>query len=202
MSLAFLVVEDHPVSGKTLQRALSRHGRAELVETRADAFARIANGGIDGVVTDVGLPDGSGFDVVREVRRVAPRTPVLVVSGDVDPARLREAHQNDVLYLLKPTHLSDLDTFVVRVRESAAKADARVAALVEQWSIEYDLSAAETAILRLGTQGTTARSALAAKRGVSPSTVKKQVQKLLAKSGDDTLPACVTRLLREVLQSL
>ena len=44
-------------------------------------------------------------------------------------------------------------------------------------------------------------SELAQKRAVAPSTVKKQVQFMLAKTGDDSLQVCVSRLLREALYS-
>lgn len=200
MGLAFLVVEDHPLAGVSLLRALARHGHAELVETRAAALARLADGGFDGVVTDVGLPDGSGFDVVREIRRVAPKMPVLILSGEVDNARLREADEHHASYLLKPPALSDLDRFVARVREASAPVDARVDMVVERWSERYELSPAETEILRIAAHGTR-RSALPEKRAVAPSTVKKQVQCLLAKTGDDSLQACVSRLLRETLHN-
>lgn len=200
MTLAFLVVEDHPLAGNTLLRVLSRHGRAELVETRAEALARIGEGGIDGIVTDVGLPDGSGFDVVREARRVAPRMPVLILSGEVDGVRLREADTHDASYLLKPPALSDIDRFVARVRDAVSPATERVDALVVRWAERYALSNAETAILRIAAHGTS-RAALPEKRAVAPSTVKKQVQCLLAKTGDDSLHACVGRLLRETLEA-
>lgn len=198
MGLAFLVVEDHPLIGSTIQRALARHGRTELVETRADALARIADGGIDGVVADVGLPDGTGFDVVREMRRVNPRVPVLILSGEVDGGRLREAHVHDATYLLKPPAISDLDRFAVRVREAAALVSERVDILVDRWADRHALSRAEKEILRIAAHGTR-RSDLAEARGVEPSTVKKQVQFLLAKTGDESLQACVSRLLREAL---
>ena len=198
MGLAFLVVEDHPLIGSTIQRALARHGEAELVETRAQALARIADGGIDGVVADVGLPDGSGFDVVREVKRVAPNVPVLILSGEVDHGRLREADQHDATYLLKPPAVSDLDRFATRVKEAAALASERIDGVVARWAKRHALSRAETSILRIAAHGTR-RSDLAEARGVEPSTVKKQVQFLLAKTGDDSLHACVSRLLRELL---
>lgn len=197
---AFLVVEDHPLAGVTILRALARHGHAELVETRAAALERLAGGGYDGMVTDVGLPDGSGFDVVREARRVAPKMPVLVLSGEVDDKRLRAADENAASYLLKPPALSDLDRFAARVKEAASPADKRVDAVVERWSDRYELSRAEASILRIAAHGTR-RSALPEKRAVAPSTVKKQVQALLAKTGDDSLQACVSRLLREALRN-
>lgn len=198
MGLAFLIVEDHPLIGSTILRALARHGHAELVETRAEALARIADGGIDGVVADVGLPDGSGFDVVREMRRVDPRVPVLILSGEVDGGRLREADTHDATYLLKPPALADLDRFAARVKEAAAVASERVDLLVDRWAERHSLSRAETEILRIVAHGTR-RSDLAEARGVEPSTVKKQVQFLLAKTGDESLQACVSRLLREAL---
>jgi DNA-binding NarL/FixJ family response regulator len=198
VGLAFLVVEDHPLIGSTIIRALSRHGRAELVETRAEALARIADGGIDGVVADVGLPDGSGFDVVREVKRVSPHTPILILSGEVDGGRLREADAHDATYLLKPPAIADLDRFATRVKEAVALAIERVDFMVDRWAERHALSRAEKEILRIAAHGTP-RSALAEKRGVEPSTVKKQVQFLLAKTGDESLQVCVSRLLREVL---
>lgn len=198
MGLAFLVVEDHPLIGSTIQRALARHGQAELVETRAQALARIADGGFDGVIADVGLPDGSGFDVVREVKRLAPNVPVLVLSGEVDHGRLREADTHAATYLLKPPAVSDLDRFAKRVKQAQAIAHERVDVIVDRWAARHSLSRAEAAILRIAAHGTR-RSDLADKRGVEPSTVKKQVQFLLAKTGDESLQACVSRLLREAL---
>lgn len=198
MGIAFLVVEDHPLIGTTIQRALSRHGLAELVETRALALARIADNTFDGVVADVGLPDGSGFDVVRELKRVSPNVPVLILSGEVDHGRLREADAHDAAYLLKPPAVSDLDRFATRVKEATAIASERVDGIVDRWTERHTLSRAETAILRIAAHGTR-RSQLAEKRGVEPSTVKKQVQFLLAKTGDESLQACVSRLLREAL---
>lgn len=198
MALAFLVVEDHPLIGSTIQRALSRHGQTELADTRAKALALIADGTYDGVVADVGLPDGSGFDVVREVKRVSPNVPVLILSAEVDHGRLREADAHDATYLLKPPAISDIDRFATRVKEAAAIAAERVDLLVDRWGERHALSRAETAILRIAAHGTR-RSELAEKRGVEPSTVKKQVQFLLAKTGDESLQACVSRLLREAL---
>lgn len=198
VGLAFLVVEDHPQIGSTIQRALARHGQAELVETRAQALARIADNVFDGVVADVGLPDGSGFDVVREVKRVTPNVPVLILSGEVDHGRLREADAHDATYLLKPPALSDLDRFATRVKEAAAVASERVDLVVDRWAERHTLSGAETSILRISAHGVR-RSELAERRGVEPSTVKKQVQFLLAKTGDESLQACVSRLLREAL---
>jgi DNA-binding NarL/FixJ family response regulator len=199
VGIAFLVVEDHPLIGTTIQRALARHGQTELVETRAKALALIAGGGsFDGVVADVGLPDGSGFDVVREVKRVSPNVPVLILSGEVDHGRLREADTHDATYLLKPPAVSDLDRFAVRVKESAAIAAERVDLIVDRWAERHELSGAETDILRIAAHGAR-RSELAEKRGVEPSTVKKQVQFLLAKTGDESLQACVSRVLREAL---
>jgi DNA-binding NarL/FixJ family response regulator len=198
--IGFLVIEDHPVAGRALRRALSRHGHAELVATRAEALERLAEGGIDGIVADVGLPDGSGFDVVREAKRIAPRVQVLVLSGDVDRERLREADLNDATYLLKPPALADLDRFARRVKEAAMLDSGRIDAVVLLWVHRHSLTHAEGEVLRAAAHGATQRDELARQRQVEPNTVKKQVQRILSKTGYTSLPVCVNCLLREVLE--
>jgi len=198
VTLAFLVVEDHPLAGATLRRALARHGRAELVETRATALDRIQSGEFDALVTDIGLPDGSGFDVVREARRRSPDMPVLVISGDVDRDRLREADAQRAAYLLKPPRLSDIDRFARRVRAKSAPLSVL---RIERWVERYQLIPSEAEILELAASGTTRHADLAEIRGTTHNTVKKQVQQMLEKTGDDSLQACVARFLRESLTS-
>lgn len=47
----------------------------------AAALERVAAGGIDALITDVGLPDRSGVDIAIEARRLYPGLPVVFASG-------------------------------------------------------------------------------------------------------------------------
>lgn len=84
-----LAVEDE-ARNAALLRAVLEPAAYELVVvgSLAEARAWLAEGQPDLVLLDVGLPDGSGLDLVRELR-AAPATsavPILVASARVLPA--------------------------------------------------------------------------------------------------------------------
>jgi DNA-binding NarL/FixJ family response regulator len=196
--VSFLIAEDDELVGRILVRTLSEHGRTELVTSIEDARTALKTKSFTAVVVDVGLPDGSGLDVITDAREQDPGVSALIVSGGVDERRLAEAHHLGASYLLKPVDTRQLGLFAVRMRAKLRQRDAKIEALVERWSVEYDLTPAEASVLQLAAQGA-ARSRLAELRGVAPSTVKKQVQVVLTKTGDTSLEGAVSRLLRAVV---
>jgi DNA-binding NarL/FixJ family response regulator len=196
--VSFLIAEDDELVGRILVRTLSEHGRTELVTSIEDARTALKTKSFTAVVVDVGLPDGSGLDVITDAREQDPGVSALIVSGGVDERRLAEAHHLNASYLLKPVDTRQLGLFAVRMRAKLRQRDAKIEALVERWSVEYDLTPAEASVLQLAAQGA-ARSRLAELRGVAPSTVKKQVQVVLTKTGDTSLEAAVSRLLRAIV---
>ncbi len=84
MQARVLLLEDDPAIARTVAYALER---AALQVTHSlllqDARALWRAGGFDLLVLDVGLPDGSGLDLCREVR-AAGHTPVLMLSAQGD----------------------------------------------------------------------------------------------------------------------
>lgn len=195
----FLVAEDEPLVARSVARALNRHGKATVVDTYRAARQALAAESPNALVVDVGLPDGSGFDLVAAARALDPFLPILVMSGEVDASRLAETHALRVHYLLKPLDAAQLDLFATRVQRRSTLTRSTVDVLVDRWAREFELTFAERDVLRLAAMGTKRRD-LAAARDVKPSTVKKQVQLLLAKTGDPSIEAAVNRLLREALE--
>jgi DNA-binding NarL/FixJ family response regulator len=197
-SVSFLIAEDDELVGRLLARALSAHGDTHLVTSVADARSALEARSFTGVVVDVGLPDGSGLDLIDDARRQDPATTALVVSGHVDAPRLAKAHRLRAAYLLKPVDTTQIELFAVRTRSRLHERSVRVAALVRRWAQEHRLTGAEAAILELAAEGHS-RVRLAELRNVSPSTLKKQIQIALAKTGDASLESAVNRLLRAVV---
>jgi len=198
-AVSFLIAEDDALVGRVLVRALSRHGRAELVTTLEEARSALKTHSYSAVVVDMGLPDGSGLDVIADARANDPGVSALIVSGHVDQHRLAAAHHLGVAFLLKPVDTREIGVFAARTRSRTRARNERTAALVALWAVEYDLTAAEASLLDLAAHGAQ-RSRLHELRGVAPSTVKKQIQFLLNKTGDSSFEAAVSRLLRAVLE--
>jgi PAS domain S-box-containing protein len=88
-----LLVEDHLDSREFMQSLLESDGHVvEAVRSVEEARARIAaEGALDVLVTDIGLPDGSGWDLVVYARECRPTIRIGVVTGweprnEQDPA--------------------------------------------------------------------------------------------------------------------
>lgn len=106
-----LLVEDDPAIARAAAYALDREGwQVTHSLLLADARAQWAAGGIDLIVLDIGLPDGSGLDWLRELRqRPDGGAPVLMLSArgeEIDRVLGLELGADD--YLAKPFGLREL----------------------------------------------------------------------------------------------
>ncbi|HEX3235019.1 MAG TPA: response regulator, partial [Gemmatimonadales bacterium] len=76
-----LLVEDEPQMRRFLRTTLRAHD-CQVVEagTAREALAQAAGRNPDLILLDLGLPDGDGLEVAREIRR-SGRTPIIVISA-------------------------------------------------------------------------------------------------------------------------
>ncbi|MCX6022422.1 MAG: response regulator [Chloroflexi bacterium] len=92
MGLRVVLVEDEATLRRIIARNLTARG-CEVFEagTAKEAARLILHERPDVVLLDINLPDRSGWDVLREVRRHGAVVPTIVVSAvRVNPARLEE----------------------------------------------------------------------------------------------------------------
>lgn len=111
-----LVVDDEPVVGRVMARALSRHGHeAVYVSSAMAAIERLAAGAFDAVVTDVSMPDMDGVELLMRINRVEPDLPIVLVTGapSVDTAIAAVQH-HAFAYLRKPFSPGALGETVAR----------------------------------------------------------------------------------------
>ena len=83
MTLKVMLVDDHDLIRQGLRRAFERHGDFSVVAEAAsvaEALAQASHCDPDVVVVDVRLPDGSGLDVVKQVRAQRPDTGIVVLT--------------------------------------------------------------------------------------------------------------------------
>jgi DNA-binding response OmpR family regulator len=132
-----LIVEDDPVLQNGLAVGLGLHGvAAEAVDTCADALAALATTAFDAVVLDIMLPDGSGFDVLRELRQRNDSVPVLLLTArDTVADRVRGLDDGADDYLGKPF---DLDEVAARLRALRRRAVGRATPTIVWQGIEVD----------------------------------------------------------------
>ncbi len=84
MSPRILIVDDEPAIADTLDYALRTEGFATArAGLGREALTALRDGGFALVILDVGLPDMSGFDVCRELRRSSD-VPVIFLTARAD----------------------------------------------------------------------------------------------------------------------
>ncbi len=93
--LNILLVEDHEVTAKLMRMVLATDSHTvETVGSIAAAVELAGQHAFDLLVSDLGLPDGSGYDLIRQLRQGGHTFPAIALSGygrDEDRQRSHEA---------------------------------------------------------------------------------------------------------------
>jgi len=106
-----LLVDDEPYVGLVLQPRLEAVGfDVILARTLADARAALSDSLPDALLLDLHLPDGSGVDLLRELRRQAAGAalPVVVLTAEGEDRVLAELRRLGAAVLTKPFSPSKL----------------------------------------------------------------------------------------------
>ena len=105
-----LVVEDERNVGETLAERLQAAGyRVTLAESAARARQAWRSEPVQLALLDVGLPDGNGFALARELRSAAPQTAIIFLTAHGNPEeRVRGLEIGADDYLTKPFHFREL----------------------------------------------------------------------------------------------
>jgi sigma-B regulation protein RsbU (phosphoserine phosphatase) len=106
--LRILLVEDNPGDARLLVEGLKEPDVPHVLlhcERLSDAVQHLhgdRKGSIDVVILDLSLPDAQGLDGVQQIRRVAPRMPIVVhTSLEDDAVAFRAVEQGAQDYLVK-----------------------------------------------------------------------------------------------------
>ncbi len=115
-----LLVEDHPPTLRVLEKLLSRDGHTvTTASTVAAALEAGRNGEFDLLVSDLGLPDGSGCEIIETLRLEKP-IPGIALSGYGMDSDLERSHDAGFArHLIKPIDFAQLRQ---ALRETAAPA--------------------------------------------------------------------------------
>ncbi len=111
-----LVVEDNEDTGLAMKLLLQRHGyRVEIAQSVQEAVAVFKTSTFDAIISDIGLPDGTGLDLIHAINAIRP-TPAIALSGfgmDKDIQKSLEA--GFLAHLTKPVNFDQLDETLQRL---------------------------------------------------------------------------------------
>lgn len=111
-----LLVEDHSDSARVMAGLLKRRGLQVVVaHSIADAVEVYTRESFDALLSDIGLPDGSGVELLNLLTAIRP-IPAIALSGygtEADVARSREAGFLD--HLVKPVEWPKLNAALTQI---------------------------------------------------------------------------------------
>ncbi|HTV42544.1 MAG TPA: CheR family methyltransferase [Candidatus Sulfotelmatobacter sp.] len=111
IGLQVLLVEDHEPTRSALARLLAnRQHRVMVAGSVSEAVSLSEKTHFDLVISDIGLPDGSGYDLFKNVLKHSPNARGIALTGygmDEDLARSKESGFS--MHLTKPVKIDALD---------------------------------------------------------------------------------------------
>lgn len=187
-----MVVDDHPLVRESMVARLRAMGAGDIAEAAsiAEARARARSGPRDLAVLDLGLPDGSGVDLVQQLRSEGWAR-IVVLSAADDPYSVRAAFVAGAQgYLLKTASPVVVTDGVRQVLGGGVYADPSVASLLAAGlrtggQLEgglADLSGREIEVITLVSDGKSNKE-IGDLLGLSALTVKSHLARIARKLG-------------------
>jgi len=133
-----LVVEDDVRLSRLLKRLLGQDRHVVETALTAEEGLEIATSGLelDAVILDVGLPDKSGFEVARALRKGGSQVPILMLTArDSVGDRVEGLDAGADDYLVKPFAYEEL---LARLRALGRRPPSRKSAALKTGPIELD----------------------------------------------------------------
>lgn len=119
--LHILLVDDHADTRNSFKSLLERRGhRVTIASCVAEAIEEAGKSSFQLLISDIGLPDGSGYELMRSLSG-DPNMKGIAVSGygmNEDIARSMEAGFK--IHLTKPLRIADLEAAIVEVMETSS----------------------------------------------------------------------------------
>lgn len=137
--MRILVIEDDKIIGDGLFTSLRLEGYAiDWVEDKETATLAIETHSYDMLLMDIGLPDGSGLDLLAEIRAKKSEVPILMLTAyDKTNYRVKGLDSGADDYLIKPFKLDELKA---RIRALHRRREGRSQPLLKANDITLNLA--------------------------------------------------------------
>ncbi len=120
--ITVVVCDDEPAIRFALEEALEGpRTRVVALASAAEALARVEQGGVDVLLTDLVMPQMDGFALLAGCRQIDPELPVVMLTAQgSERAAVRAMKAGAYDYLRKPFAIDELRVVVARAAEARA----------------------------------------------------------------------------------
>jgi two-component system chemotaxis response regulator CheB len=209
MSIRILVVDDSVVIRKLLTTTLSEVPGLEVVATAAlgkIALAKIAQCSPDIVILDVEMPEMDGIETVKQIRKIAPRLPVIMFSTRTErgaAATIEALTSGASDYVAKPSNVGNVMLAMQRVREEMVP---KIQALAAGASAKVTRSPSAKPTIPPVVTGSRGMPVLTPVSPMAPATLSSQTQKIggvpMLIPRPATLPIATSGLVPQATQAM
>jgi DNA-binding NarL/FixJ family response regulator len=192
--IRILLVDDHPVVRQGIRAILSERLKGAVIGEAGDAgsaLRQVRDGDWDVVVADISLPATSGLDLIKELGRISPHLPTVVLSMHPAAQFARRALKAGAVgYLTKDSAPDELVAAIDQARRGRRYVGRDLRDVPSHWGrrkksgspAHESLSDREYQILRMLGSGR-ALSDIARDLGLSPKTISTYRMRVLEKLG-------------------
>jgi DNA-binding NtrC family response regulator len=109
-----LIIEDDEEMRSLLKDWIEEEGyETESIEKGTYAFTKVMKETFAVIITDVRMPGFSGLDILPGLKRLQPKTPVIVITAfGSEEIHRRALERGASAYLEKPIHLNELRALI------------------------------------------------------------------------------------------
>src|SRR5206468_9503206 len=119
--LRILLVEDHRDTRRTLSRLLTHFGHEVLAADNIQSALKIVDSGnVEVLLCDIGLPDGTGYELVSQAKSKQPIKAVALTGFGTEDDIRRSKEAGFDFHLVKPIDLHELQTVLDQVNANSA----------------------------------------------------------------------------------
>lgn len=116
-----LLVEDHPDTARTLSRLLTASGYdVKMAHSVSTALQLAAVETFDVLVSDIGLPDATGYELMEQIRDLYGMSGIAVSGYGMDDDMRKSHVAGFVDHLVKPVDIAQLEAVIRRVISDSA----------------------------------------------------------------------------------
>ena len=136
-----LITEDDMALAQGLQRALQEKNRQVLCcKNIQETRQHLHQNQTDLLILDVNLPDGSGFDLLQEIRRTSDLPVILLTANDLEMDIVSGLEQGANDYITKPFNILEVKARIKAImrRTSPERAPQVQSSVIEKGDIKLD----------------------------------------------------------------